>query len=61
MAFSWTPRLPGCLSNWSVCSRALTRSRRAYETLAGMKRKGLFLSPKDEFFLEQLRRKAAES
>ena len=34
--------------------------RRAYETLAGMKRRGLFVSPQDEGFLAQLREKAGE-
>ena len=34
--------------------------RRAYETLLGMKQAGLHVSPQDEGFLEQLRRKATE-
>ena len=31
--------------------------RRAYDVLSGMKRRGVFLSPEDEGFLEQLARK----
>jgi len=32
--------------------------RKAHDTLAGMKRRGLFVSPQDEGFLPQLRAKA---
>ena len=33
--------------------------RKAYETLAGMKQRGLHVSPQDEDFLNQMRAKAA--
>ncbi len=35
--------------------------RKAYDTLAGMKQRGMHISPEDEGFLEQLRAKAGES
>ena len=37
---------------------AKTHWRKAHDTLAGMKRRGLFVSPQDEGFLPQLRAKA---
>ena len=38
--------------------KSMSYWRRAYDILSGMKRRGLFVSPQDEGFLEQLRRKA---
>ncbi|HUV04759.1 MAG TPA: tetratricopeptide repeat protein [Armatimonadota bacterium] len=56
-----------CVSCWKMAmvseqagkDDAMSWWRKAYETLAGMKRRGLFISPQDEQYLEQLRLKVA--
>jgi hypothetical protein len=47
------------ISEQSGAGGALDWWRKAHETLSGMKRRGLFMSPEDEQFLVQLRAKAA--
>jgi tetratricopeptide (TPR) repeat protein len=49
----------GSISEQSGAADAQEWWREAYQTLEGMKRRGLFVSPEDERFLAQLKAKAA--
>ena len=50
-------KMAALAENSSSEDEALPRWRRAYDVLSGMKRRGVFLSPEDEGFLDQLARK----